>query len=104
MKQCDEKNKISLDAFYKLWNHHLDHIKVLTPRTDVCKTCRLMTREIVEKRNKLSLIEHQNLAENLSQHLQIVKLEREFYKTCISNASKHVSDSENFLIWKIVEI
>ena len=55
-----------------------------------------MTREIVEKRNKLSLIEHQNLAENLSQHLQIVKLEREFYKTCISNASKHVSDSENF--------
>ena len=55
-----------------------------------------MTREIVEKRNKLSLIEHQNLAENLRQHLQIVKLEREFYKTCISNASNHFSDSENF--------
>ena len=86
------KWKISLDSFYRLWDTHLKHVKVLTPCTDVCKTCRLKTREIVEKRNFFTF-RKTYLVKDLSEHLEIVKFERQFCKDCILEASRCITES-----------
>jgi hypothetical protein len=80
-------HKVSQSKFYNVWEVYLNHIKIQTPRTDVCKTCRLLTRGIVEKRNKSTLDEHQELVKNLSTHLELVKAERAVYKQSIIDST-----------------
>ena len=61
ISQCDETDKISLSKFNSIWLTNLNHIKIQKARTDVCKMCRLITREIIEKRDRMTLEQHQKL-------------------------------------------
>ena len=80
INQCDEKDKISLSKFNSIWLTNLNHIKIQKARTDVCKTCRLLTREIMEKRERIRLEQHHELVKSLSFHLGLVEKERAIYK------------------------
>ena len=93
IKQCDEEHKISSSTFNKIWATNLGHIKIQTARTDVCKTCRLITREIIEKRHKISIDAHQELVLKLNSHLKLVKDERAYYKQTIIDASRYLNET-----------
>jgi hypothetical protein len=67
--QCDEKDRISSSTFNKIWLANLNQIKIQKSRTDFCKTCGLITREIIEKRSQISIDDHQALVTKLSSHL-----------------------------------
>ena len=96
-RDCKFEHKVSFSTFYKIWKVFLNHIKIQTPKTDVCKTCRLLTREIVEKRQHLSLDEHQELANKLSNHLELVKNERLVYQNYINSATTYVDQIDRNL-------
>jgi hypothetical protein len=93
INQCDEKDKISLSKFNSIWLTNLNHIKIQKARTDVCKTCRLLTNEIMEKRERIRLEQHHEFVKSLSFHLDLVKEERAIYKKVIDEASKFVATS-----------
>ncbi len=96
---CEEIHKLSLSKFKNIWNTYLSHIKIQTPKTDVCKTWRLLTRKIVEQRKFLNVTDHQKLVADLNEHLTIVQTERAFYKQSIMDATTYIGDisSESYV-------
>ena len=85
MSICEEQSVRALKhtAFYEIWENCLPHIKIASPREDVCATCECHRKSImlaVEEEEKLEA------TQSYTEHIERAKIERAVYNTCIQRA------------------
>ncbi|XP_060568543.1 uncharacterized protein LOC132727145 isoform X2 [Ruditapes philippinarum] len=75
---------VSLSMFKTLWSTCMPHIRIATPRDDVCATCermRKMISDAVSEEDKLEALA------NMRQHILLAQRERDTYNTCLRRSA-----------------
>lgn len=89
LQSCDESHirALKISSFEDVWLKCVPHIRISTPRDDVCQKCERLRKKIVDARTeeeKLSAVrEFQN-------HIEAAKKERHHYRECIQEAVKEM--------------
>ena len=88
---CQESGfrTLSMSSFRSVWRQCLDHIKFMTPRTDVCDRCEKLRRSAAT-----AVGEAEKLAacQALSQHVQAAQAERDHYRQLTQEAVEELRD------------
>ncbi|KAH3869855.1 hypothetical protein DPMN_033026 [Dreissena polymorpha] len=76
---------VEKSSFQSIWNACIPHIKVASPRDDVCATC-----EKLRKKNIDSVSEEDKLAstEEMRSHIVLAQKERDLYNSLIKKAKE----------------
>ena len=85
LAELDPPCSISYRSFLRLWTSDVSHIKVMKRRSDVCAMCEMLRQNVSRARNEE---ETQQAMTELRQHMERANIEREYYKTSISQAAE----------------
>ena len=77
-QSCEAENEayVGLTLFKNLWNECLPHIKILTPRTDICHKCESFRQMVSFTRTETEKVE---AVTQFARHLETAKHKRDFY-------------------------
>lgn len=94
---CEQSSvrSVKKSCFCEIWNNCLPHIKIASPREDVCAKCEKHRKNIqsaVEEDEKIEA------AASFRDHVLIAQRERELYNSCVKKAREthHQSAQERF--------
>ncbi|XP_053386664.1 uncharacterized protein LOC128550843 [Mercenaria mercenaria] len=76
---------VKYSTFCNIWTHCLPHIRIATPRDDVCATCEKMRKAIVDSVTEEEKIQS---ASNFQNHVTNAQKERQVYNDCIKMAKE----------------
>ncbi|KAH3714846.1 hypothetical protein DPMN_057548 [Dreissena polymorpha] len=87
IESCREAGVRSLQrtAFCEIWKSCLCHIRIASPRDDVCATCEGQRKNIMKAIEESEKLE---AAENFKQHVINAQKERELYNDCVKRAKE----------------
>ncbi|KAH3812649.1 hypothetical protein DPMN_141086 [Dreissena polymorpha] len=87
IESCREAGVRSLQrtAFCEIWKSCLCHIRIASPRDDVCATCEGHRKNIMKAIEESEKLE---AAENFKQHVINAQKERELYNDCVKRAKE----------------
>ena len=76
---CQEAERavVGYDSFRGIWHQCLPHIKIMTPRTDVCEKCEDYRRQVVAAVSEAAKV---NACEALTAHVHGAQVERDNYR------------------------
>lgn len=95
VRSCEEAcvRAVGLSTLKKIWLNCLPHIKIATPKDDVCGTCEKIRKEIVDSVTEESKLEAAN---KMRDHVLLAQKERELYNNCIRKSREtHNNDSRD---------
>jgi hypothetical protein len=74
---------VKYSTFNNIWRSCMPHIKIANPREDVCATCEMLRKLVVD-----SVTEEEKLesTQKLQEHVLLAQKERETYNTCVKRA------------------
>ncbi|XP_070545908.1 uncharacterized protein [Ptychodera flava] len=80
---------VGLTLFKNLWRECVPHIKILTPRTDICPKCEHFRQKVSHARTEVEKVE---AVTEFSRHLETAKQKREFYLNCTKQAKEELDN------------
>ena len=89
VKSCEETEMrvLKISSFEDVWLKCVPHIKISSPRDDVCHRCECLRKSVLDavtEEDKLAAIEA------FQRHISDAKKEREHYRTCIETALREM--------------
>jgi hypothetical protein len=78
---------LGLTAFKNVWASCCSHIKVSSPRDDVCHICEKARKRITDARTEQDTL---NAVNAFQQHLTNAATERELYQTCVKSSAEEL--------------
>ena len=98
-QQDPEVHAVAYTTFCHLWRQLLPSIRLMKPMTDLCWTCQKNSTAILRSANFPDK-EKSATIKNAQEHLQIVQIERSYYKTkcddCRRDIISHFSSGDEF--------
>lgn len=90
---CEEKKRpfIGIARWYTVWNELCGNIVVQQPRSDLCSTCQLSITTLPKLAN-LPEDEKLDAVNKSRQHLELVSVERAYYRQQIEDCRKNITD------------
>ena len=87
---CSETNirAVKYSTFNNIWRTCLPHIKIATPRDDVCATCEKMRKLVMDAVTEEEKMESTN---NMREHILDAQKERDVYNSCVKLAKESYS-------------
>ena len=82
---------VKYSTFNNIWRHSLAHIRIATPRDDVCATCEKLRKKVQDSVTEEEKLESANC---LKEHVLTAQKESENYKACIKRAKESRGSGE----------
>ena len=91
----DNVRFVKKSCFCTVWNTCLPHIRIATPRDDVCATCEKLRKQVSDAISEEDKIER---SQQLTSHVIGAQRERAVYRECLQRASdgKDMSPEERY--------
>ncbi|XP_052820507.1 uncharacterized protein LOC128246360 [Mya arenaria] len=86
---------VKLTAFKTIWSTCVPHIKIASPRDDVCATCEKIRKRVMDA---VEEDDKNEAADAYSAHITKAQQERELYNDCIrrSTETRHTAECERY--------
>ncbi|XP_052797705.1 uncharacterized protein LOC128229867 [Mya arenaria] len=86
---------VKLTAFKTIWSTCIPHIKIASPRDDVCATCEKIRKRVMDA---VEEDDKKEAADAYSAHITKAQQERELYNDCIrrSTETRHTAECERY--------
>ncbi|XP_053407975.1 uncharacterized protein LOC123547720 [Mercenaria mercenaria] len=81
----NDKRSVGLTTFKDVWNRCVPHIKIMSPREDVCKKCEDFRQEISLARNEDDKL---SATGKYHQHVLDARSERAVYEQCVNESTE----------------
>lgn len=87
VRSCTESSHryVKRSAFYAIWKTVLSHIKIASPREDVCATCEKLRKAQMDSITEADKLEN---SQKMHTHISTAQKEREVYNQCIKRAKE----------------
>ena len=91
---ADNAREIKYTTWTKIWRNCVPHIRIATPRDDVCATCEKLRKRVMDARDEEEKL---SATTELRDHILAAQSERELYNKCIERAKNGNLDGTNYL-------
>lgn len=88
----DSKEPVAFSTFKEVWLEQMPHIRIMSPKSDVCEKCELLT-EAYTKIPPGHPDDRRQVLQELDQHVAYAKEEHDDYKRRVNESRKELTDN-----------